>query len=615
MANKKINDLAAAGSVIGTMQFETDIGGSTANKVTATQVRNFINANGALDLTSSEVAQLANIDTTTISTGQWVYLGAMDQSIATTDSPTFVGATLSGLSNGILKSTAGVLSGGNSVTLTSEVSGILPIANGGTNSNTVLNNDRVMISSSGSIVESSTITTTELSLLNGIVSVSTGTSDNDKFVTQGYVDDAIIPGLNVWNRVTGTPNYVIPTTTSDDIGATGAKITKGWFTALEAGGLTFAGGNISGTGIIGFNQPINQTLSATGLFHTYIDGTNTFGFYSSNGTPEGSLAAPVGSLCSDATNGNYYIKKTGVGVTGWSQVDTGALSTYWKKIGTTLSPLTAGDDISTTGDIIGQNFKTVAGSFTDFENPNSLSPYWRFKGSSGNVGIIRNNYNDAFYLESSIENMQFNVPTGKNFQWSVNNIDGMTFDNTTGLKVGDLIIGASATATKITNTGTQFINIVPTNGNLSIGDGAAAYRLVFDRSASGEFINVDDGTDTFGIFNNAGSPEGIIATDIGSLCIDTTNGEIYIKTTDTVNTGWVKLDRGSTATWGSIAGTLSNQTDLQNALDAKQNMALASVPATPTSTGTTGQEAYGSGYMYKCVATNTWVRHVVATSW
>jgi hypothetical protein len=41
MANKKINDLAAAGAVGDTMQFETDIGGTTANKVTALQIKNY----------------------------------------------------------------------------------------------------------------------------------------------------------------------------------------------------------------------------------------------------------------------------------------------------------------------------------------------------------------------------------------------------------------------------------------------------------------------------------------------------------------------------------------------------------------------------------------------
>lgn len=38
------------------------------------------------------------------------------------------------------------------------------------------------------------------------------------------------------------------------------------------------------------------------------------------GSPEGSLAAPVGSLCSDVTNGKLYFKKTGSGNTGWGEV-------------------------------------------------------------------------------------------------------------------------------------------------------------------------------------------------------------------------------------------------------------------------------------------------------
>lgn len=87
----------------------------------------------------------------------------------------------------------------NAIDLADDVTGILPIANGGTNSSTALGNGKVMVSDSGAIIESATITTTELGLLNGIASVSTGVGDNDKFVTQGYVDDAVsgvaIPSL------------------------------------------------------------------------------------------------------------------------------------------------------------------------------------------------------------------------------------------------------------------------------------------------------------------------------------------------------------------------------------------------------------------------------------
>lgn len=71
----------------------------------------------------------------------------------------------------------------------SSSTGTLKVSAGGTNSATALNNDFVMVSNAGAIKESATISVAELALLNGIASVSTGTGDNDKFVTQGYVDD------------------------------------------------------------------------------------------------------------------------------------------------------------------------------------------------------------------------------------------------------------------------------------------------------------------------------------------------------------------------------------------------------------------------------------------
>lgn len=38
---KRINDLIAAGSVQDTMQFETDLTGTTSNKVTASQIKSY----------------------------------------------------------------------------------------------------------------------------------------------------------------------------------------------------------------------------------------------------------------------------------------------------------------------------------------------------------------------------------------------------------------------------------------------------------------------------------------------------------------------------------------------------------------------------------------------
>jgi len=48
------------------------------------------------NLVAAEIQQLENIDTTTISSTQWGYLGSLDQSLTTTDSPTFDGLTING---------------------------------------------------------------------------------------------------------------------------------------------------------------------------------------------------------------------------------------------------------------------------------------------------------------------------------------------------------------------------------------------------------------------------------------------------------------------------------------------------------------------------------------
>jgi hypothetical protein len=47
MADVKINDLSLAGSITANMQFETDISGATANKVTAAQIKAYAETDSA----------------------------------------------------------------------------------------------------------------------------------------------------------------------------------------------------------------------------------------------------------------------------------------------------------------------------------------------------------------------------------------------------------------------------------------------------------------------------------------------------------------------------------------------------------------------------------------
>jgi hypothetical protein len=69
--------------------------------------------------------------------------------------------------------------------------------------------------------------------------------------------------------------------------------------------------------------------------------------------------------------------------------------------------------------------------------------------------------------------------------------------------------------------------------------------FVPNRSAPFLFY-VADGSAIFAV---PGNPENNVIADKGSLALDTTNGVLYLKTTDAINTGWVSI---STLAIGSV---------------------------------------------------------------
>lgn len=77
--------------------------------------------------------------------------------------------------------------------------------------------------------------------------------------------------------------------------------------------------------------------------------------------------------------------------------------------------------------------------------------------------------------------------------------------------------------------------------NNQIGVSTENQSLSHIRSAAGQWDNYNDQTDTFGFYNNAGTPESVVTANTGSLCADTSTGNYYQKTTDATNTGWVQL--------------------------------------------------------------------------
>jgi len=91
-----------------------------------------VHSDGSGLLSSSAIVN-ADVDASAAIAGTKIDPDFGAQNIESTGDLLVSDATISGLANGIVKSSTGLLSGGNSVNLTSEVSNVLPIANGGTN--------------------------------------------------------------------------------------------------------------------------------------------------------------------------------------------------------------------------------------------------------------------------------------------------------------------------------------------------------------------------------------------------------------------------------------------------------------------------------------------------
>jgi hypothetical protein len=93
-------------------------------------------------------------------TGQTVY--AIGDILAANTTTTLSRVADIAVGNVLISGGVGTLPAYGKVGLTTHVSGILPIANGGTNSTTALNNNRIMVSSGGAIVEAAALTNGQL---------------------------------------------------------------------------------------------------------------------------------------------------------------------------------------------------------------------------------------------------------------------------------------------------------------------------------------------------------------------------------------------------------------------------------------------------------------------
>lgn len=151
------NEVSAAAAIA-----RSKLASGTANHVIINDASGVLSSEAQLALTrggtnASLTASLGSVVYSTASALALSSVGTTGQALVSggAGAPTWFAGT------GVVHATSGVLSASN-VLLGSEVSGTLPIANGGTNSSTALNNNRIMVSSGGAIVEAAALTNGQL---------------------------------------------------------------------------------------------------------------------------------------------------------------------------------------------------------------------------------------------------------------------------------------------------------------------------------------------------------------------------------------------------------------------------------------------------------------------
>jgi hypothetical protein len=256
------------------------------------------------------------------------------------------------------------------------------VAKGGTNSTTALSNNRVMISSGGSIVESSTIDTTELGFLNGIGGLSAGflkttgsalTSTGSSTISLTADVSGILPQANGGTGVAGS------TSNGQLLIGNGTGFVLG--TITEGSGISVTNGSgsitITNTGLPSLNTLTGAVAITTGNsgtdFNVSTSAPNVvLNIPSSSATNRGLLTSADWSTFNAkepaVTKGNLTEATSSVlTITGGSNAVIGSGTTIQVKLATTSqNGYLSSTDWTTFNNKIGGNFNTVAGGSLTF---------------------------------------------------------------------------------------------------------------------------------------------------------------------------------------------------------------------------------------------------------
>lgn len=208
----------------------------------------------------------------------------------------------------------------NSLNANNISSGILPIARGGTNSGTALNNNRIMISSAGAIVESAPIAAQQILIGTGLSTlpqpgtITAGPGINVAFSSPNFVisntyakvlDGTLNDQTLRWDAVNSQwiANSNVLASASGNLTVNGNENVAG---VLNVAGSTTLGSNASSVNNIGTsNNSINSIGSATSTNYingtTYVNSSNNATTYIGNGSGTSTTVITAG------TNGNIQL--------------------------------------------------------------------------------------------------------------------------------------------------------------------------------------------------------------------------------------------------------------------------------------------------------------------
>ncbi len=372
MANKKINDLDAVDAVTDAMQFEIDVGGVTAGKATASQLKEYIGGGGAVDTVEGNIVDNTDPDNPVVNqiqtnwtqadTGEPDYIQNKPTNLNQfTNGPAFVNAA-GAASAAPVQSVAGRV---GAVVLTSSDVGLGNVVNVAQLPLSYLDTDTALAANSDAKVASQKATKayadTKFALSNldtdGTLAANSDTKVASQKAGKTYADTKV-PQTRTINSQALSANVTL--TTANIADATNARyVTDANLTAINAlasmstqaaSAVAITGGTITGLGtpsgasdaankdyvdttianvITGLDQKDSSHLATTAaLTATYANGTLGVGATLTNAGAQAAFALDtvtgvvgrrylVKNQAAPAQNGIYTLTTAGSGATNW----------------------------------------------------------------------------------------------------------------------------------------------------------------------------------------------------------------------------------------------------------------------------------------------------------